>query len=148
MNKLVLATIASFFIAGCSSSIDKEITLIKGETTIKEVENNLGSPAKKIERGDAVFYDYTSSHTGRDITTGLLLGWQFLDNHILTLCDEGKTNCKVFKAKEGEDAKSLRIHFEKGVVYDASLKQQFLYKTLILCLQSRLRIYSYKALIL
>ncbi len=122
MNKLVLTAIASVLIVGCSSNIDKKITLIKGETTGQEVEKELGSPANTVHKGNVTTYEYTSSHTGRDITTGLLLGWQFLDNHILTLCDEGRVNCKVFSAKEGEKAKSLNIDFVNGVVSDAYLK--------------------------
>ena len=123
MKKLALTSIAiaSLLIAGCSSNIDKEVTLIKGSSTMQDVENILGSPDEVKQNGNKVTYDYTSSHVGRDIATGLLLGWQFLDNHVLTLCDKGKTNCEVFKAKEGEDAKSLRVFFENGVVSDATI---------------------------
>ncbi len=121
MKKLVIASLASLMLAGCSSSVDKEVTLIKGETTVQQVEDILGSPQSQAKLGNKLIYDYTSSHTGRDVTTGLLLGWQFLDNHVLTLCDPGKTNCQVFKAKEDEEAKSLRINFENGVVADAKI---------------------------
>ena len=121
MKKVALLAIASLMIAGCSSSSDVEVTLVKGETTPQEVEKLLGSPQSQATLGNKLIYDYTSSHVGRDVTTGLLLGWQFLDNHVLTLCDKGKTNCQVFKAKEDEDAKSLRINFENGVVSDAKL---------------------------
>ena len=87
MKKLALASIAiaSLLIAGCSSNIDKEVTLIKGSSTMQDVENILGSPDEVKQNGNKVTYDYTSSHVGRDIATGLLLGWQFLDNHVLTL---------------------------------------------------------------
>lgn len=111
--------VSAFLVAGCSSSIDKEVTLIKGESTVQDVENILGAPQEQKRNGNKLRYDYTSSHIGRDVTTGLLLGWQFLDNHILTLCEPGKKNCETFKAKEDEDAKSLRIYFENGVVTDA-----------------------------
>ncbi len=121
MKKVALLAIASLMIAGCSSSSDVEVTLVKGETTPQEVEKLLGSPQSQATLGNKLIYDYTSSHVGRDVTTGLLLGWQFLDNHVLTLCDRGKTNCQVFKAKEDEDAKSLRINFENGVVSDAKI---------------------------
>ena len=124
MNKYVIASIASIaslLIAGCSSSSDVEVTLVKGETTVQEVENLLGRPQSEATLGNKLIYDYTSAHTGRDVTTGLLLGWQFLDNHVLTLCEPGKVNCQLFKAKEGEDAKSLRITFENGIVADAKL---------------------------
>lgn len=121
MKKVALLAIASLMIAGCSSSSDVEVTLVKGETTPQEVEKLLGSPQSQATLGNKLIYDYTSSHVGRDVTTGLLLGWQFLDNHVLTLCDKGKTNCQVFKAKEEEDAKSLRINFENGVVSDAKI---------------------------
>lgn len=121
MKKVALLAIASLMIAGCSSSSDVEVTLVKGETTPQEVEKLLGSPQSQATLGNKLIYDYTSSHVGRDVTTGLLLGWQFLDNHVLTLCDKGKTNCQVFKAKEDEDAKSLRINFENGVVTDAKI---------------------------
>ncbi|MBQ9219735.1 hypothetical protein [Succinivibrio sp.] len=121
MKKVALLAIASLMIAGCSSSSDVEVTLVKGETTPQEVEKLLGSPQSQATLGNKLIYDYTSSHVGRDVTTGLLLGWQFLDNHVLTLCDKGKTNCQVFKAKEDEDAKSLRINFENGVVSDAKI---------------------------
>ena len=121
MKKVALLAIASLMIAGCSSSSDVEVTLTKGETTVQEVEDLLGSPQSQATLGNKLIYDYTSSHTGRDVTTGLLLGWQFLDNHVLTLCDKGKKNCQVFKAKEDEDAKSLRINFENGVVTDAKI---------------------------
>lgn len=121
MKKVALLAIASLVMAGCSSSSDVEVTLVKGETTPQEVEKLLGSPQSQATLGNKLIYDYTSSHVGRDVTTGLLLGWQFLDNHVLTLCDKGKTNCQVFKAKEDEDAKSLRINFENGVVSDAKL---------------------------
>ncbi len=121
MNKLVLTVLASFLIVGCSSNIDRKITLVKGETTAQEVENELGSPTATLRKGKVTTYEYTSSHLGRDITTGLILGWQFLDNHILTLCDKGKANCKVFSAKDGEDAKSLNVEFVNNVVKDAYL---------------------------
>ena len=121
MKKVALLAIASLVMAGCSSSSDVEVTLVKGETTPQEVEKLLGSPQSQATLGNKLIYDYTSSHVGRDVTTGLLLGWQFLDNHVLTLCDKGKTNCQVFKAKEDEDAKSLRINFENGVVSDAKI---------------------------
>ena len=121
MKKVALLAIASLMIAGCSSSSDVEVTLVKGETTPQEVEKLLGSPQSQATLGNKLIYDYTSSHVGRDVTTGLLLGWQFLDNHVLTLCDKGKTNCQVFKAKDDEDAKSLRINFENGVVSDAKI---------------------------
>lgn len=121
MKKVALLAIASLMIAGCSSSSDVEVTLVRGETTPQEVEKLLGSPQSQATLGNKLIYDYTSSHVGRDVTTGLLLGWQFLDNHVLTLCDKGKTNCQVFKAKEDEDAKSLRINFENGVVSDAKI---------------------------
>ena len=121
MKKVALLAIASLMIAGCSSSSDVEVTLVKGETTPQEVEKLLGSPQSQATLGNKLIYDYTSSHVGRDVTTGLLLGWQFLDNHVLTLCDKGKTNCQVVKAKEDEDAKSLRINFENGVVSDAKI---------------------------
>ncbi|SFS36122.1 hypothetical protein SAMN02910357_00320 [Succinivibrio dextrinosolvens] len=121
MKKVALLAIASLVMAGCSSSSDVEVTLTKGETTVQEVENLLGSPQSQATMGNKLIYDYTSSHVGRDVTTGLLLGWQFLDNHVLTLCDKGKKNCQVFKAKEDEDAKSLRINFENGVVTDAKI---------------------------
>ena len=121
MKKVALLAIASLMIAGCSSSSDVDVTLVKGETTPQEVEKLLGSPQSQATLGNKLIYDYTSSHVGRDVTTGLLLGWQFLDNHVLTLCDKGKTNCQVFKAKEDEDAKSLRINFENGVVTDAKI---------------------------
>ena len=121
MKKVALLAVASLMIAGCSSSSDVEVTLVKGETTPQEVEKLLGSPQSQATLGNKLIYDYTSSHVGRDVTTGLLLGWQFLDNHVLTLCDKGKTNCQVFKAKEDEDAKSLRINFENGVVSDAKI---------------------------
>lgn len=121
MKKVALLAIASLVMAGCSSSSDVEVTLTKGETTVQEVEDLLGSPQSQATLGNKLIYDYTSSHTGRDVTTGLLLGWQFLDNHVLTLCDKGKKNCQVFKAKEDEDAKSLRINFENGVVTDAKI---------------------------
>ncbi|WP_295364999.1 hypothetical protein [Succinivibrio sp.] len=121
MKKVALLAIASLVMAGCSSSSDVEVTLVKGETTPQEVEKLLGSPQSQATLGNKLIYDYTSSHVGRDVTTGLLLGWQFLDNHVLTLCDKGKTNCQVFKAKEDEDAKSLRINFENGVVTDAKI---------------------------
>lgn len=121
MKKVALLAVASLMIAGCSSSIDREVTLIKGESTIQEVENILGSPDSKATLGNKIIYDYNSSHVARDVTTELLLGWQFLDNHVLTLCDPGKTNCQVFKAKDDEDAKSLRITFEDGAVSDAKI---------------------------
>ena len=121
MNKLALAAIVSLLITGCSASIDKDITLIKGETSIMEVVNTLGSPSESVNEGGKLRYDYNSSNTGRTVTTGILLGMFFYDNHVLKLCDAGKTNCKVFKAKDDEDAKSLRIYFEKGVVSDAVL---------------------------
>ncbi len=121
MKKVALLAIASLVMAGCSSSSDVEVTLTKGETTVQEVEDLLGSPQSQATLGNKLIYDYTSSHTGRDVTTGLLLGWQFLDNHVLTLCDKGKKNCQVFKAKEDEEAKSLRINFENGVVTDAKI---------------------------
>ena len=121
MKKVALLAIASLMIVGCSSSSDVDVTLVKGETTPQEVEKLLGSPQSQATLGNKLIYDYTSSHVGRDVTTGLLLGWQFLDNHVLTLCDKGKTNCQVFKAKEDEDAKSLRINFENGVVTDAKI---------------------------
>ena len=121
MKKVALLAVTSLMIAGCSSSIDREVTLIKGETTIQEVENILGSPDSKATLGNKIIYDYNSSHVARDVTTELLLGWQFLDNHVLTLCDPGKTNCQVFKAKDDEDAKSLRITFEDGAVSDAKI---------------------------
>ena len=121
MKKVALLAIASLVMAGCSSSSDVEVTLVKGETTPQEVEKLLGSPQSQATLGNKLIYDYTSSHVGRDVTTGLLLGWQFLDNHVLTLCDKGKTNCQFFKAKEDEDAKSLRINFENGVVTDAKI---------------------------
>lgn len=121
MKKVALLAIASLVMAGCSSSSDVEVTLTKGETTVQEVEDLLGSPQSQATLGNKLIYDYTSSHTGRDVTTGLLLGWQFLDNHVLTLCEPGKKNCQVFKAKEDEEAKSLRINFENGVVTDAKI---------------------------
>ena len=121
MKKVALLAVASLMLAGCSSSIDREVTLIKGETSIQEVENILGTPDSKATLGNKIIYDYNSSHAARDVTTGLLLGWQFLDNHVLTLCDPGKINCQVFKAKDDEDAKSLRITFEDGAVSDAKI---------------------------
>lgn len=121
MKKVALLAIASLVMAGCSSSSDVEVALTKGETTVQEVEDLLGSPQSQATLGNKLIYDYTSSHTGRDVTTGLLLGWQFLDNHVLTLCEPGKKNCQVFKAKEDEEAKSLRINFENGVVTDAKI---------------------------
>lgn len=121
MKKVALLAIASLVMAGCSSSSDVEVTLTKGETTVQEVEDLLGSPQSQATLGNKLIYDYTSSHVGRDVTTGLLLGWQFLDNHVLTLCEPGKKNCQVFKAKEDEEAKSLRINFENGVVTDAKI---------------------------
>ena len=69
MKKLVIASIASLMLAGCYSSIDKEVTLIKGETTVQQVEGILGSPQSQAKLGNKLIYDYTSSHTGRDVTT-------------------------------------------------------------------------------
>lgn len=121
MKKLVLAAIVSLLITGCSASMDKEVTLVKGETTIQDVVNLLGSPHESVKDGTKLRYDYNSSDTTRNVTTGILLGMFFYDNHILQLCEAGKKNCKTFKAKEDEDAKSLRIFFENGTVSDAVL---------------------------
>lgn len=122
MKKVALLAIASVMMVGCSSSLDVPVTLVKGQTTVKQVEEILGSPqAQATLSNNKLIYDYTSSHTTRDITTGVLLWWQFLDNHVLTLCDKEGKNCEVFKAKKDEDAKSLRVIFEDGVVSDAKL---------------------------
>lgn len=124
MKKLLLLSALSAFLvfsAGCSSSIDKEVTLIRGETTTQEVEALLGYPHDKVQEGNRLRYDYGSSSMIRDVTTELLLGWRFLDNHVLTLCDPGNTNCELFKGGEDEEAKSLRIYFENNVVTDAEL---------------------------
>ena len=137
MKKIILASLISLLITGCqsspeksmvnnyltfSSSFDKEITLVKGKTTVQEVQNELGTPENMKRNGRKVMYEYTSSHLFRDVATGLLIGWQFLDNHVLTLCEPDMKDCKLFKAEGNDDkAKSLRIYFNKGVVSDAQL---------------------------
>ncbi len=76
-----------------------------------------------MQKGNVKTYEYSTSHVGRDLTTGLTLGWQFLDNHILTLCDKGEVNCEVYSAKDGERAKSLNVDFVNDVVTDAYLTE-------------------------
>lgn len=118
---LLTALIFPMLLTACSSSIDKEVTLVRGETSVWEVENLLGSPSKKAMEGNRLRYDYNSASLVRDLTTELLIGWRFLDNHVLNICDAGRTNCKLYKGGEDEDAKALRVYFENGVVSDAKL---------------------------
>ena len=92
---------------------------MEGETTIAQVEDLLGSPTEKAHENGRLRYDYNSQSLTRDIVTELLIGWQFLDNHVLTLCERGRTSCTTYKGKADEDAKSLRIYFKKGIVDDA-----------------------------
>ncbi len=119
---LFFTFICSILTAGCTAKIDKEITLIKGETTMQEVENMLGSPEKKTQKGNSLLYYYSDSHYYRDLTTGLLTGWKFLDNHVLTLCERGKKKCILYKAKENEKAKSLSVYFKNGLVSNAVVR--------------------------
>jgi hypothetical protein len=124
MGKLIIFVtfMASLLTIGCTSKIDKEVTLVKGVTTMQEVEEMLGAPEKISHEDKRVLFYYSDSHLYRDITTGLLIGWQFLDNHVLTLCDARMKNCRVFKGKEDESAKSLSIYFKNGVVSNAEIR--------------------------